>query len=117
MDFRSPARILPGVQDCQNRKGVISNRGQAFYTLQKFYAKKAGSGDPAGVHNYQGGKGAERKTRTRSARRTAGAVVPTMYSAGPWRDRKLVSTTKLCLGAVLEFFVPCHLDGFQLAFV
>ena len=44
MDFRSPLRMLPGVQDYHNRKGVISNRGQkklAFYTLQKFYAKMA----------------------------------------------------------------------------
>ncbi len=45
MDFRSPLRMLPGVQDYHNRKGVISNRGErklAFYTLQKFYAKVAG---------------------------------------------------------------------------
>jgi beta-glucuronidase len=44
MDFRSPLRMLPGVQDYHNRKGVISNRGQrkmAFYTLQKFYGKIA----------------------------------------------------------------------------
>lgn len=51
MDFRSPARMLPGVQDYHNRKGVISNRGErklAFYTLQKFYARKVGSaGDGA----------------------------------------------------------------------
>jgi beta-glucuronidase len=42
MDFRSPLRMLPGVQDYHNRKGLISNRGQrklAFYTLQKFYRK------------------------------------------------------------------------------
>jgi beta-glucuronidase len=47
MDFRSPARMLPGVQDYHNRKGVISNRGQrklAFYTLQKFYKKLAEAG-------------------------------------------------------------------------
>ena len=47
MDFRSPLRMLPGVQDYHNRKGVISNRGQkklAFYTLQKFYAKIASEG-------------------------------------------------------------------------
>lgn len=40
MDFRAPARMLPGIQDYHNRKGLISNRGQrklAFYTLQKFY--------------------------------------------------------------------------------
>ncbi|MGD0568189.1 MAG: glycoside hydrolase family 2 TIM barrel-domain containing protein [Candidatus Sulfotelmatobacter sp.] len=44
MDFRSPTRMLPGVQDYHNRKGLISNRGQrklAFYTLQKFYRKLA----------------------------------------------------------------------------
>jgi beta-glucuronidase len=47
MDFRSPARMLPGVQDYHNRKGLISNRGQrklAFYTLQKFYKKLAEAG-------------------------------------------------------------------------
>jgi beta-glucuronidase len=47
MDFRSPARMLPGVQDYHNRKGVVSNRGQrklAFYTLQKFYKKLADVG-------------------------------------------------------------------------
>jgi len=47
MDFRSPARMLPGVQDYHNRKGVISNRGErklAFYTLQRFYQKIAESG-------------------------------------------------------------------------
>lgn len=44
MDFRSPARMLPGVQDYHNRKGLISNRGQrkqAFYVLQKFYKELA----------------------------------------------------------------------------
>jgi beta-glucuronidase len=44
MDFRSPTRMLPGVQDYHNRKGLISNRGQrkrAFYVLQEFYKKKA----------------------------------------------------------------------------
>ena len=47
MDFRSPARMLPGVQDYHNRKGLISNRGQrklAFYTLQNFYKKLAEAG-------------------------------------------------------------------------
>jgi beta-glucuronidase len=47
MDSRSPARMLPGVQDYHNRKGLISNRGQrkvAFYTLQGFYRKLAESG-------------------------------------------------------------------------
>jgi beta-glucuronidase len=47
MDFRSPARMLPGVQDYHNRKGLISNRGQrklAFYTLQQFYKKLAEAG-------------------------------------------------------------------------
>jgi beta-glucuronidase len=46
MDFRSPARMLPGIQDYHNRKGLISDRGQrkqAFYTLQEFYRKRASS--------------------------------------------------------------------------
>jgi len=40
MDFRSPRRQLPGVQDGFNRKGLISDQGEkkkAFYTLQKAY--------------------------------------------------------------------------------
>lgn len=46
MDFRSPTRMLPGIQDYHNRKGLISDRGQrklAFYTLQEFYRKLAAS--------------------------------------------------------------------------
>jgi beta-glucuronidase len=40
MDFRSPNRPLPGVQDEFNRKGLISDQGQkkqAFFILQKAY--------------------------------------------------------------------------------
>jgi beta-glucuronidase len=40
MDFHSPRRLLPGVQDYRNRKGLVSDQGerkQAFYVLQKFY--------------------------------------------------------------------------------
>jgi len=40
MDFRSPMRQLPGLQDGFNRKGLISNTGekkQAFFVLQKTY--------------------------------------------------------------------------------
>jgi len=40
MDFRSPRRQLPGVQDGFNRKGLISDQGEkkmAFFTLQKAY--------------------------------------------------------------------------------
>jgi beta-glucuronidase len=43
MDFRSPRRFLPGIQDFYNRKGLISDYGQkkqAFYVLQKFYQEK-----------------------------------------------------------------------------
>jgi beta-glucuronidase len=43
MDFRSPRRFLPGIQDYYNRKGLISDRGQkkqAFFVLQKFYREK-----------------------------------------------------------------------------
>jgi beta-glucuronidase len=44
MDFRSPRRPLPGIQDYWNRKGLISERGekkQAFAVLQKFYERMA----------------------------------------------------------------------------
>lgn len=44
MDFRSPRRMLPGVQDYYNRKGLISDRGEkkkAFFVLQKFYKEVA----------------------------------------------------------------------------
>jgi beta-glucuronidase len=40
MDFRSPRRTLPGIQDYFNRKGLISERGQkkaAFFVMQRFY--------------------------------------------------------------------------------
>ena len=40
VDFRSPRRPLPYIQDFWNRKGLVSNRGekkQAFFVLQKFY--------------------------------------------------------------------------------
>jgi beta-glucuronidase len=40
VDFRSPMRQLPGVQDGFNRKGLVSNDGQkkqAFFVVQKIY--------------------------------------------------------------------------------
>lgn len=43
MDFRSPRRPLPGIQDYWNRKGLISNKGEkkkAFYVLQRWYQEK-----------------------------------------------------------------------------
>jgi beta-glucuronidase len=43
MDFRSPLRPLPEIQDGFNRKGLISEKGerkQAFYILQKAYREK-----------------------------------------------------------------------------
>ena len=46
-DFRSPRRVLPGIQDGWNRKGLVSDRGerkQAFATLQRFYREKAARG-------------------------------------------------------------------------
>ncbi len=44
MDFRSPVRQLPGVQDGFNRKGLISDQGekkQAFAVVQKAYQNNA----------------------------------------------------------------------------
>lgn len=43
-DFRSPRRMLPGIQDGFNRKGVVSDRDKkkkAFFVLQDFYKKIA----------------------------------------------------------------------------
>jgi beta-glucuronidase len=42
-DFRSPRRMLPGIQDGFNRKGLISDQGmkkKAFFILQDFYKTK-----------------------------------------------------------------------------
>ncbi|MDO4985987.1 beta-glucuronidase [Xylanibacter ruminicola] len=42
-DFRSPRRVLPGVQDYYNRKGLVSDKGEkklAFYVLKKWYETK-----------------------------------------------------------------------------
>lgn len=44
MDFRSPRRQLPGIQDFFNRKGLISDQGEkkeAFYVLQAAYKEGA----------------------------------------------------------------------------
>jgi beta-glucuronidase len=45
MDFRSPRRTLPGIEDYFNRKGLVSRFGEkkkAFFVLQDFY-KQLGS--------------------------------------------------------------------------
>jgi beta-glucuronidase len=42
VDFRSPRRLLPEIQDGYNRKGLISNDGnkkKAFFVLKDFYEK------------------------------------------------------------------------------
>jgi beta-glucuronidase len=49
MDFRSPRRLLPGVQDYFNRKGLISDRGEkkkAFFVLQGWYGEKMRKASP-----------------------------------------------------------------------
>lgn len=43
VDFRSPRRVLPEIQDYYNRKGLISEKGErklAFEALRKFYSTK-----------------------------------------------------------------------------
>lgn len=43
-DFRSPRRVLPGIQDDFNRKGLYSEKGEkkkAFFVLQNYYQQKA----------------------------------------------------------------------------
>ena len=42
-DFRSPRRVLNGIQDYYNRKGLVSDKGEkkkAFYVLQQWYEGK-----------------------------------------------------------------------------
>jgi beta-glucuronidase len=44
MDFRSPRRVNPGLQDNFNRKGLITEQGQkkqAFFILQRAYQTKS----------------------------------------------------------------------------
>ena len=44
MDFRSPRRPLPNIQDFFNRKGLVSVRGdrkKAFFVMREYYAEKA----------------------------------------------------------------------------
>jgi beta-glucuronidase len=41
MDFRSPTRLLPEIQDGYNRKGLVADKGEkkkAFFILQNYYA-------------------------------------------------------------------------------
>ncbi|MBX9853113.1 MAG: beta-glucuronidase [Cytophagaceae bacterium] len=43
VDFRSPRRHLPNIQDGYNRKGLISDKGfkkKAWYVMKKFYEEK-----------------------------------------------------------------------------
>ena len=43
-DFRAPVRVLPGIQDGYNRKGLVSEEGErklAFDTLAAFYSNIA----------------------------------------------------------------------------
>ena len=49
MDFRSPRRNLPDIQDFFNRKGLIGVQGEkkkAFYVMQDFYRLKASGAAP-----------------------------------------------------------------------
>jgi beta-glucuronidase len=42
-DFRSPRRVLPGIQDYYNRKGLVSDKGEkkkAFFVLKQWYDSK-----------------------------------------------------------------------------
>jgi len=44
VDFRSPRRVLPGIQDGFNRKGLISSEGvkkKAFAVLQEYYRQRS----------------------------------------------------------------------------
>lgn len=43
VDFKSPRRVLPEIQDNYNRKGLVSEKGEkkkAFFVLKKYYESK-----------------------------------------------------------------------------
>ena len=45
VDFRSPRRVLPEIQEGWNRKGLLSENGKkkkAFFVLQDYYKHKTG---------------------------------------------------------------------------
>ncbi len=51
VDFRSPRRPLPGIQDYWNRKGLLSPEGRkkkAFFVLQSWYSELAGGAATGG---------------------------------------------------------------------
>jgi beta-glucuronidase len=88
MDFHTPRRPLPGIQDYFNRKGLISNRGerkQAFFVLQKFYREMAAVSAPnpsaaphtaTGAIPSEGDRGHARKRGLRDPGSSAGRKVP-----------------------------------------
>ena len=42
-DFRSPRRVLPGIQDFYNMKGIMSDKGEkkkSFFVLKQWYEGK-----------------------------------------------------------------------------
>jgi beta-glucuronidase len=52
VDFRSPRRPLPGVQDGWNRKGLVADDGtkkQAFWILRDAYRARAAGNPPSGA--------------------------------------------------------------------
>lgn len=52
MDFQSPRRLLPDIQDYWNRKGLISNDGnkkQAYFIMQDFYQDNQKKSTPYGL--------------------------------------------------------------------
>lgn len=56
MDFRSPTRQLPGIQDLYNRKGLVSNTGErkkAFFVLQHYYEQLEGKDGERGLFQTQ----------------------------------------------------------------
>lgn len=57
MDFRTPRRPLPGIQDYYNRKGLVSVRGQrklAWKVLHDFYREKQSQPDRQRSNNSRG---------------------------------------------------------------
>ena len=54
-DFRSPRRVLPGIQDYYNRKGLVADNGNkklAFDIVREWYPRKPRHAVPKGRNEW-----------------------------------------------------------------
>ena len=67
-DFRSPRRVLPGIQDFYNMKGIMSDKGEkkkSFFVLKQWYeGKSRGRCLRVAIMRLAGGKSASQSSST-----------------------------------------------------